>query len=538
MKTSKKIAIYSALLLLLAGCSRVPSTPGSSSGERPSTEESASTSSSESQTSSSFGINSSGSNPSSPSAEASSDSKQKASGLFRFYSVNDFHGSVLPNGYERGLLSYFSFLADEVDRDPEHTIILSAGDMYQGSYESNFNYGALITETMNAVPFDAMTLGNHEFDYGLDRLSANINRANFPMLAGNIVHYYDKTPWGKTELSTIIEKGGAKIGVIGMIGEGQTTSINAKIVRELEFISPKQLALNEAKRLREVENCDIVVLSIHADKKAVESWNASSYLSSYIDGVFCGHSHTINEGYIGSTPCLQAYSNGKDYSYMTMELNEGKITKKSADVLKAESVKASPRIQEVYDRYITKEVTSKTGEQAGKVINGSINKYGVARLGCKAIYETYKESYPGLALAMENSQRASLSGTITYGDIYKATPFTNNIVIANLRGDEIKNEARYNPTYTGDVDRYSALMDNTYYTVALIDYPYYHQNTQKKYDYFPSLNNLNPVFHGEYETYPADLTFDYVKNHLNGVVDATDYTSTATGFDLYGSPEG
>lgn len=186
---------------------------------------------------------------------------------------------------------------------------------------------------------------------------------------------------------------------------------------------------------------------------------------------------------------------------------------------------------------MTAEVTNKTSVIAGTVTNGTIDKYGVARLGCKAIYEKYKESYPGLALAMENSQRATLSGEITYGDIYKATPFTNSIVIADLRGDEIKNEARYNLTYTGDVDRYSTLIDNTYYTVALIDYLYYHQNIQKKYDYFPSLNGLNPVFHGEYETYPADLTFDYVKNVLNGNVNAADYTSSAAGFDLYGNPE-
>lgn len=536
MKTSKKIAIYSALLLLLSSCAPTHSNSSSSNGGNSSSNGPIPPSSTSSESATNSSSNYDTSTGQRPSSESSLDTP-KPSGLFRFYSVNDFHGSVLPNGYEKGLLSYFSFLADEVDRDPEHTIILSAGDMYQGSYESNSNYGALLTETMNAVPFDAMTLGNHEFDYGLDRLYANIERANFPMLAGNIVHYYSKESWGKTELSTIVEKGGAKIGIIGMIGEGQTTSINAKIVRELEFTSPKQLTINEAKRLKEEEKCDIVVLSIHADKKAVDSWNASSYLSSYIDGVFCGHSHTLNTGYIGSTPCLQAYSNGKDYSYMTMELSKGKITKKTTDVIEAKSTKASSRIQEVYDRYMTAEVTNKTSVIAGTVTNGTIDKYGVARLGCKAIYEKYKESYPGLALAMENSQRATLSEEITYGDIYKATPFTNSIVIADLRGDEIKNEARYNLTYTGDVDRYSTLIDNTYYTVALIDYLYYHQNIQKKYDYFPSLNGLNPVFHGEYETYPADLTFDYVKNVLNGNVNAADYTSSAAGFDLYGNPE-
>ena len=243
MKTSKKIAIYSALLLLLSSCAPTHSNSSSSNGGNSSSNGPIPPSSTSFESATNSSSNHDTSTGQRPSSESSLDTP-KPSGLFRFYSVNDFHGSVLPNGYEKGLLSYFSFLADEVDRDPEHTIILSAGDMYQGSYESNSNYGALLTETMNAVPFDAMTLGNHEFDYGLDRLYANIERANFPMLAGNIVHYYSKESWGKTELSTIVEKGGAKIGIIGMIGEGQTTSINAKIVRELEFTSPKQLTLN------------------------------------------------------------------------------------------------------------------------------------------------------------------------------------------------------------------------------------------------------------------------------------------------------
>jgi 2',3'-cyclic-nucleotide 2'-phosphodiesterase (5'-nucleotidase family) len=110
-------------------------------------------------------------------------------------------------------------------------------------------------------------------------------------------------------------------------------------------------------------------------------------------------------------------------------------------------------------------------------LSGFLTKYTVANAGCKAIYEKYKKNHSDLALAMENSQRASLSsGTISYSSLYKATPFMNKIVIMKVLGQDITNEAAYNKTYTGDTTTYGTLNASTYYTVAVIDYLVYHQN--------------------------------------------------------------
>ena len=134
---------------------------------------------------------------------------------------------------------------------------------------------------------------------------------------------------------------------------------------------------------------------------------------------------------------------------------------------------------------------------------------------------------------MENGQRATLnSGLVTYSDLYKATPFTNNIVIANVTGKDIKRESGYNSTYTGDTTRFGKIDDDTYYTVAVIDYLLYHQDTSKQYDYFMSLNGNGGEIIAEFATYPVDLSADYLKT-LGGSVSYLDFASNAPGYNLY-----
>jgi 2',3'-cyclic-nucleotide 2'-phosphodiesterase (5'-nucleotidase family) len=127
-------------------------------------------------------------------------------GVYQFYAVNDFHGSVLENSsyyYEGGLAKVGGKLKALKAADPEHTFIISSGDMWQGSLESNSNYGALVTEVMNNIGFDSMTIGNHEFDYGQSYIQTNRKAANFPFLAGNIRTYSNVVPSARLGMAAI-----------------------------------------------------------------------------------------------------------------------------------------------------------------------------------------------------------------------------------------------------------------------------------------------------------------------------------------------
>ena len=522
MKNSKKLIISCLIVFSLAGCG-VNSSPSS-------------------EASSSIEISSSPSGESSsPTQTTTSSSSSTKKETLDFYCVNDFHGSITEgmNGryYESGIKKYFGHLEELKAKDPDHVVILSAGDMFQGSLESNANYGLLVTAAMNAVGFDAMAVGNHEFDYNLERLMAIKEAANFPLLGGNIRKVDKTTDLGddpRFDASTIIERGGLKIGIVGMIGEGQTTSITSRYVEGLNFDAPEKYAVEEAKKLK-AEGCAVTILLIHDDSTTVARWSVASQMKDYFDGIFCGHTHRANNQNIFNVMALQSYCNGEALSHLQLEVGETVTTKKAESISASKNWQESAKISAICEDFLQKpEYLNNVNRTPLTLQNGSLDVYQISDLACEAIYNKYKTKYPDLVLAMQNKQRATLSsGEVTYSAMYKAMPFTNCIVIASCRGSDILNEAYYNETYTGEPSTYPSLDADKYYTVAVIDYLFYHQNEAKAYDYFYDNNFKTDIYEVD-ESYAVDITFAYVENELAGVIDASNYRGqTSRGFNLY-----
>ena len=528
MQTTKKKSPFQhicllSLAVLLASCSLGVGRPSSDSS---STNEEETASSSEISLTEDFS-----SSESIPSEEPSS--YEGEAKTFRFYCVNDFHGSIVPTGYEVGLSSLFSFLKSKVDEDPDHTIVLSAGDMFQGSWESNSNRGHLIVDAMGAVPFSAMTLGNHDFDYGIDALQSLIDSAKFPTLAGNINYYGTETRWEHSLPSAMIEKDGVKIGIIGNIGQGQTTSIQARIVQDLDFVDPLPVIEKEAIALKN-QGAQIVVNVLHDQATVMNTTAMNISLKDFIDGSFGGHNHQKEYQTYDGVPVVNGGYNGRGYSYFELTISEdGVVPSNAAAIAAPEDFPEDPAIRTIIDRYLDDDFNAKTNEILGTLTGGTIDKTAVARLGCKAIYEEYKSKYPDLVVTMENSQRAPLySGEITYGKLYKATPFMNSIVFAKATGREIKAEASHNSTYTGDKETYATLNDGEMYTIGVIDYLYFHQDRHKNCNYFPSAANEENIL-GIENDFPVDITARYIKNRLGGTLISSSVSGTANGFDLY-----
>ena len=514
-----------------------PYSESASSVESISSEEPSSSSSFSSSLSS---VSSSSSAKSSSSSQSSSSSVYVQPATYDFYCVNDFHGSVVEqlNGrnYEAGIKKVFGYLEAKKAEDPEHTIVISAGDMFQGSLESNINYGALVTEAMNAVPFDAMVLGNHEFDYGIEHLLDRRDQARFPMLCGNAA-MFGKTNeyWNAFRGSTIVEKGGHKIGIVGMIGEGQTTSITSSHVSELVFEHPQVRSIALSQELRN-QGCDIVVLTVHDDSDSLFTWSGYNNMKQYFDGIFCGHSHTKNYVTVGGVPALQAYCNGQGYSHFKLSIaSDGQVTCKTKDVTKFTSAtEESTKISQICDKYLSNEEYQEKSVGVAGTLNTALDRTTVANLGSRAIYEKYSALHPGLICAIQNSQRANVaSGTVYYRDLYKAMPFMNRIVIAQVIGSDLRNEANQNCTYVGEAYRNLDVDDDKTYLVAVIDYLFYHQDGNKRFNYFRGLNSGKTYMVAEYEDYPADIAYYYCKDNLGGTINGNLYSSkSSNGFGI------
>ena len=143
-------------------------------------------------------------------------------GEVKIYSFNDFHGAVLETDDEPGLKAFATFYKEKSKKD--NTLIFDQGDTWQGSLESNYGNGAIVQDVFNYAGVSLRTVGNHDFDWGLDQLEKTINRKlgddYIPCLAANVYDFKDgitgttqQNQYGK-EYATFTLENGIKVGVV------------------------------------------------------------------------------------------------------------------------------------------------------------------------------------------------------------------------------------------------------------------------------------------------------------------------------------
>ena len=180
---------------------------------------------------------------------------------------------------------------DDVRKNNRQVLLFDAGDFLQGTPYFNLFKGEVEVKAMNRMKYDAATLGNHEFDYGMEVLENVIRGADFPIVSSN--YDFSNTPIeGLIRPYLILNKGGVRIGVMG-INIQPKGLIAADHYKGMKFLDPVKTANKMAKKLREEHRCDLVICLSHLgfipDKKLAES-------SRDIDIIIGGHSHThMNE---------------------------------------------------------------------------------------------------------------------------------------------------------------------------------------------------------------------------------------------------
>ncbi|MEN6462576.1 MAG: S-layer homology domain-containing protein, partial [Syntrophomonas sp.] len=176
--------------------------------------------------------------------------------------VNDFHGALLEDNKNPGAAKLATWLKDQKAANPEGTLILSAGDMSQGSIDSNLSYGKTVIEAMNEIGFDAMAVGNHEFDWGLDCLKNQAAWAKFPILTANITdkktgHGLEGTkPW------IIVERKGVKIGIIGVTTEETTDQASPKVISACKIDKPGEIITRLVPELKQ-QGVQVIIILGH-----------------------------------------------------------------------------------------------------------------------------------------------------------------------------------------------------------------------------------------------------------------------------------
>ena len=197
-----------------------------------------------------------------------------------------------------------------------NSILVDGGDQFQGTLFYTYYKGALAAEMMNKVGYDAMTVGNHEFDDGPEVLAGFMSAVNFPVLMSNADVSNEPLLAGKLAKSTVIERGGEKLGLIGLTPDD--TDDLASPGDNITFSDPVAAVQGEVDALTAMGVNKIIVLS-HSGYGVDQRVAAET---TGVDVIVGGHSNTLlsntNERavgpyptMVGSTAIVQAYAYGK-----------------------------------------------------------------------------------------------------------------------------------------------------------------------------------------------------------------------------------
>lgn len=196
----------------------------------------------------------------------------------------------------RGGLVRLASLVSKCRAENPNLLLLDAGDMFQGTPYFNYFKGDLIMKVMSKMGYDAGTIGNHEFDNGLDDILSALKYASFPLISSNY-DFSDTLLAGHVKTHLILKNGGVKIGIYGLGIEldGLVTKQNYAGAR---YLNPLYTALKMELMLRKDHNCDLVICLSHLGLSYENSKISDKTLApqtKYTDLIVGGHTHTFLE---------------------------------------------------------------------------------------------------------------------------------------------------------------------------------------------------------------------------------------------------
>lgn len=184
---------------------------------------------------------------------------------------------------------------DSLRKEDDQLLVLDCGDFSQGSVYYNLFHGDVEVRLMNEMRYDAITIGNHELDFGLENLARIIRMAKFPVVCCN--YDFRGTPCeGLVKPYVVIERAGLRVGVFG-VGPQPAGLISAANYQPMKFIEPAKAAQPVIDKLRKEEQCDVVICLSHLGWQEGAKGYDQDFIShtSGIDVVLGGHSHTYFE---------------------------------------------------------------------------------------------------------------------------------------------------------------------------------------------------------------------------------------------------
>ena len=362
--------------------------------------------------------------------------------------TNDVHGAIQ---------DYAKVAALKADYEKRGAIVylVDAGDFSQGSVYVSLNKGADAVTMMNAVGYDFVTLGNHEFDYGAQQLADNLVNAKFSILCSDVLDA-DGDPVAEAAVWSEVEESGLKIGFFGLATPETKTKANPALIKGLTFLSGEALykCAQEDIDWLKGQNVDVIICLTHlgVDKESQPNTSYDLYKNTTgIDFIIDGHSHSVMTKGPNGEPIQSTGTALANVGVITIDNATKKIESNELIALKdytgsdaavAAAAKAiMDPIDAAYGEVFAKSAVDLNGAKAP---GNRTEETNMGDLITDAMMWAIKTKAPSVdmtnAVAITNGggiRAAIKKGDITKKDINTVLPFGNTLAVVYVKGSEL-----------------------------------------------------------------------------------------------------
>ncbi len=374
--------------------------------------------------------------------------------------TNDLHAHPLPSAIAQMQYGGYARQAELIKKfrsnDP-NVILLNAGDTFQGTLFYQTFEGLAEAAFMNSVRYDAMCVGNHEFDNGPGRLGQFARFANFPLLAANLDVSAEPELKGRIGATAVVKSGSVEVGIVGAVTpDTPNISSPGPNVKFLDLVSSVQKGIDDLEK----RGINRIILLTHI------GYREDRELARRIRGadvIVGGHSHsalgtpalpgwptpagpypTVEKDLDGqSVYIVQGYEWGKVLGRLKVHFDaSGKVThvSEAAPVVIDASVPEEPVVAsliEAFKKPVANLADQPVGSASAEITRGGANP--VASIITDAMLQATVKHGATAAFVNAGGVRAGFDqGDITYGEAIAVQPFANSLVVLELTGEELK----------------------------------------------------------------------------------------------------
>lgn len=419
------------------------------------------------------------------------------------FSLNDFHGHIQERKNVPGIAKLITSLEQYKDAnhiDKKNSVLVLAGDNYQGSFLSNITLGSATSAFFKSMKIPVSAVGNHEFDWGTKHFKRWQREGGFNFIASNIYNNKDQLLFSPYKILRI---GDYKIALVGCSTQETVYSVVASKLEGIKFKAFAEVLPSLVQHIKAKEKPDFIIALSHVS--AVQESSKTAGINTQelqeiasvpgIDAIITAHSHQSVASYVNQKPVVQGCYYGRCFGVLKIDTDTHSIIPLVHDVMAEKDhlipdKKAAAMVEKYLQKY------SKEMETTIAVATHDIDLKGMADFMTKNILKAYQAQ--GIDFVILNGGFFRLpilhKGNIQLSHVYELMPFDNTLCFLEISGSDLK-KAMHHSKYVLKDNKigffygvHDTIDDHKIYKVAISEFMYPNGDL---YDFHNAKNFIN-----------------------------------------------